>query len=86
MGEINLPEVFDEAKIRNDLAKYKKNGDNLKLYLNGLTLRFHAKEQMKSIRKITELLDIGREYLDAVYENQKAQGKVNRITLEEQVE
>lgn len=84
--EVLIPEVFDEKQIEAGIKKYSSDQRLLTVFIDGLTQRYKTQSQMKVIEKQLEYLNIGKEYLDKVYEARVAQRKLERVDKEQNIE
>lgn len=83
--EVTIPAIFDEARIRRDLMRYDGYEDKgaLRAYLSGLAKRFKTDVQIQTVRKLTELLNVGTEYFEAAYQFTQAQDRLRGVKEEQ---
>ena len=73
---VAIPQIFDEQQIETGLLRYRSDKGLLRTYVSGLIERYKDETQIKVIKKKMERLDLGREYLEALYQTRQAYNKV----------
>lgn len=81
--QVLIPQVFDEKAIDTGLLQYRSDKRLLTTFLAGLAERYKDEAQIKVIRKKLERMNLGKEYLEAVYKAQEAYSNVARFDVRE---
>ena len=84
--QILIPQVFDERAIEAGILKYRSDRRLLSTFLSGLTERYKDEAQIKVIRKKLEKLNLGKEYLEMLYQARQAHSKLVRFDEKEELE
>lgn len=83
--KVEIPKVFDEGRIRTDLAKYSKSDTALKTYISGIFARFGMEQDRKVMLKLIEHLGVRKELYAAALSAKRAYEDLGRADLESQV-
>lgn len=78
-----IPQVFDENQIDAGLLRYRADKRLMDVFISGLVERYKDEAQIKVIRKKLERLNLGKEYLDTLYQARQA---YNRIATFDEVD
>ncbi|MBM3303107.1 MAG: hypothetical protein FJY85_24575, partial [Deltaproteobacteria bacterium] len=76
-----IPQVFDENQIDAGLLRYRADKRLLDVFISGLVERYKDEAQIKVIRKKLERLNLGKRYLDTLYQARQAYNRI--VTFDE---
>jgi len=85
--KIPIPEILNEKEIKKDLIFHKDKGEkSLNSYLSHLVERFRTDQEIKTLKKWTEQLNMRTEFITASTGVKRAQAEFRRVDTEGKTE
>ncbi len=85
--KIRIPEILNEKKIKKDLISHREKGEKpLNSYLSHLVERFKTDQEIKTLKKWAEQLNMTTQFIKASAEVKRAQSEFYRVDTESEME